>query len=66
MGRDRKCEGFTKRGLCGHSGAGRRGGLVPMADSQGVELRNGDLKSRQWNYYMIHSFIDPIFKGLYV
>lgn len=32
MGQDRKCEGFAEKGLCGHSGPGRRGALIPVAE----------------------------------
>lgn len=42
--RDRKCEGFTERGSCGHSGAGQRGDLVPVTEEQGVRLIDGNLK----------------------
>lgn len=44
MGQNRKCEGFAEKDLCGHSGPGRRGAVIPVAENQGVGLRDGDLK----------------------
>lgn len=39
-----KLVGLTKRGLCGHKGAGKSNGLVPVAENQGMGPRDGDLE----------------------